>query len=83
MSSPEALNVSRETFEKLEYYAALLCKWNPKINLVSRSTIDDLWTRHILDSTQIYQMVPHPVTHWADLGSGGGFPGLVIAIMAA
>lgn len=83
MSSPEKLDVSRETFERLECYAALLRKWNPKINLVSRSTIDDLWSRHILDSTQIYQLAPHPITHWADLGSGGGFPGLVIAIMAA
>lgn len=83
MSSPEVLNVSRETFEKLDCYAALLRKWNPKINLVSKSTIDDLWTRHILDSTQIYHLADHPSCHWADLGSGGGFPGLVIAIMAS
>ncbi|SLN33344.1 Ribosomal RNA small subunit methyltransferase G [Roseovarius gaetbuli] len=78
-----ALNVSRETMDRLETYAELLRKWNPKINLVSKSTIDDLWSRHIMDSAQIYSLAPHTVGHWADLGSGGGFPGLVIAIMAA
>jgi 16S rRNA (guanine527-N7)-methyltransferase len=76
------LDVSRETLEKLEHYAALLKKWNPRINLVAKSTLDDLWTRHIVDSAQLNQMAPHPVRHWVDLGSGGGFPGLVIAIMA-
>jgi 16S rRNA (guanine527-N7)-methyltransferase len=75
-------DVSRETLEKLEHYAALLKKWNPRINLVAKSTLDDLWTRHIVDSAQLNQMAPHPVRHWVDLGSGGGFPGLVIAIMA-
>ncbi len=81
MSAP--LDVSRETKDRLEAYAELLRKWNPKINLVSKSTIDDLWTRHIADSAQIYALAPHTVRHWADLGSGGGFPGLVIAIMGA
>lgn len=78
-----ALNVSRETIDRLETYAELLRKWNPKINLVSKSTIYDLWSRHIMDSAQIYSLAPHTVGHWVDLGSGGGFPGLVIAIMAA
>jgi 16S rRNA (guanine527-N7)-methyltransferase len=77
------LDVSRETKIRLEIYAELLRKWNPKINLVSKNTIDDLWTRHFIDSAQIYSLAPHPVKHWADLGSGGGFPGLVIAIMGA
>ncbi|MRU15548.1 16S rRNA (guanine(527)-N(7))-methyltransferase RsmG [Roseovarius sp. A21] len=76
-------DVSRETSDKLEHFADLLLKWNPRINLVSRSTLDDLWARHILDSAQIYDLAPHPVTHWADLGSGGGFPGLVLAILGA
>lgn len=76
------LNVSRETMDRLEIYAALLRKWNPSINLVSKSTIKDLWSRHIIDSAQIFSMASHPVGHWVDLGSGGGFPGLVIAIMA-
>ena len=78
-----ALDVSRETMERLEILAALLKKWNKGINLVSKSTISDLWTRHILDSAQIAYAAPHNVRHWVDIGSGGGFPGLVIAILAA
>ena len=78
-----ALNVSRETSERLEALAALLEKWNPRINLVSKTTLGDLWSRHIMDSAQIYQLADHPVEHWVDIGSGGGFPGLVIAILAA
>lgn len=77
------LNVSRETSECLKILADLLQKWNPKINLVSKSTLENLWTRHILDSAQVYDLAPHPVQHWVDIGSGGGFPGLVIALMAA
>lgn len=77
------LNVSRETSERLQILADLLVKWNPKINLVSKSTLEDLWTRHILDSAQVYSLAEHPVDHWVDIGSGGGFPGLVIALMAA
>ncbi|MCL4170695.1 UNVERIFIED_CONTAM: hypothetical protein GTU68_049362, partial [Idotea baltica] len=82
MISAEDLNVSRETFAALQAYAALLEKWNPKINLVSKSSLQDLWNRHILDSAQLFSLVQHPHNTWADLGSGGGFPGLVIAIMA-
>lgn len=76
------MDVSRETLDRLDHYAALLRKWNPRINLVARSTLDDLEKRHFVDSAQVYDLAPHPVDHWADLGSGGGFPGLVIAIMA-
>ncbi|TMV83054.1 16S rRNA (guanine(527)-N(7))-methyltransferase RsmG [Thioclava sp. BHET1] len=78
-----AQDVSRETMERLEHYAALLRKWNPAINLVSKSTLEELWTRHFLDSAQIYDHCPEGAQHWVDLGSGGGFPGLVIAILAA
>jgi 16S rRNA (guanine527-N7)-methyltransferase len=78
-----ALNVSRETTARLDSYAALLAKWNPAINLVAKSTLPDLWTRHILDSAQLLDLAPKGARHWADLGSGGGFPGLVIAILAA
>ncbi len=74
--------VSRETSERLATYAALLRQWNPKINLVSRATLEDLETRHIADSQQLFDLAPHPVQHWVDIGSGGGFPGLVIAICA-
>lgn len=76
------LDVSRETSHRLESLTALLLKWNPAINLVAKSTVADAWTRHILDSAQIYRLAPEVVAHWADLGSGGGFPGLVIACLA-
>lgn len=75
-------DVSRETKERLSHYAALLEKWNPRINLVSRASLSDLATRHFEDSAQLHDLAAHPVAHWADIGSGGGFPGLVIAILA-
>lgn len=75
-------DVSRETNERLHIYADLLQMWNPKINLVAPSTINDLWSRHFADSAQLYGLAPENFDHWVDLGSGGGFPGLVIAILA-
>ena len=74
------LNVSRETFSKLEAFADLVRKWNPKINLVSKNSLDDLWQRHILDSVQVFELAEGE-GHWVDLGSGGGFPGIVVAIL--
>lgn len=74
-------NVSRETAERLDIYSALLEKWNPRINLVSKASLAEHRVRHFDDSAQLYDLAPHPVDHWADLGSGGGFPGLVIAIL--
>lgn len=76
------LDVSRETLQRLEIYAALVRKWNPVINLVARSTLDHLWPRHFADSAQLYRLAGQASGRWADLGSGGGFPGLVIAILA-
>jgi 16S rRNA (guanine527-N7)-methyltransferase len=76
-------DVSRETTERLRIYAALIEKWTPRINLVSRASLPHLQSRHFEDSAQLLALAPHPVAHWADLGSGGGFPGLVIAILAA
>lgn len=76
------MNVSRETSEKLKHYEATLRKWNPKINLVAKSTMDDLKTRHFEDSAQVFGRIPVKTRKLVDLGSGGGFPGLVIAIMA-
>lgn len=73
--------VSRETLEKLETYAAHLRKWNPAINLVSNTTLDDLWTRHLADSAQVFSLVPEGTQRLVDLGSGAGFPGLVLAIL--
>ena len=73
-------SVSRETLAKLQVYADTLIKWNPKINLVAKSTIDDLWDRHIIDSLQIMRHIPEGPQHIVDIGSGGGFQGLVLAI---
>lgn len=73
-------NVSRETLARLECYAALLKKWNRRINLVGRGTVEDLWRRHMLDSAQLLPLIPDSAASLADLGSGAGFPGLVLAI---
>ncbi|MBE9552058.1 MAG: 16S rRNA (guanine(527)-N(7))-methyltransferase RsmG [Proteobacteria bacterium] len=73
-------NVSRETLARLESYAELLEKWNRRINLVGRGTIDDLWRRHMLDSAQLLPLIPESAESLVDLGSGAGFPGLVLAI---
>jgi 16S rRNA (guanine527-N7)-methyltransferase len=81
--SAEDLDVSRETFERLQCYAALLEKWTLKINLISRSTIPFIWSRHIRDSLQVYRAGPEAFDSWVDLGSGGGLPGVVVAILAA
>jgi 16S rRNA (guanine527-N7)-methyltransferase len=68
---------------RLEAYLALLHRWNPAINLVSRASLADAWSRHLADSAQLWRLAPADCRLWLDLGSGGGFPGLVIAILAA
>ncbi len=78
-----AAGVSRETMERLEAYAALLVAWSGRINLVGRTTLDDLWRRHFLDSAQLLSLIPPGAGSVVDLGSGGGFPGLVLAILGA
>lgn len=89
MTTPEAeefaerFDVSRETLDKLLAYEVLLKKWNPAINLVAKSTLEDMWSRHFLDSAQIFAMAPENAQIWADFGAGGGFPGLVIAVLSA
>jgi len=75
------INVSRETLQRLETYAGLLVKWQAKINLVGPATLPDLWRRHFLDSAQLLPLLPAAAGTLADLGSGAGFPGLVLAIM--
>ena len=75
-------DVSRETMQRLDVYKSLLTKWNPKINLVSRSTLAEMDTRHFQDSAQILDLSDSSATNWVDMGSGGGFPGLVIALLA-
>lgn len=77
------LDVSRETFERLEAYFSILKKWNPVINLVAKSTIENAWNRHFLDSAQVFALAPRESKSWLDIGSGGGFPGLVSAVLAA
>lgn len=74
-------HVSRETMERLEAYARLLEKWQPKINLVGPKTLPDLWSRHFLDSAQLVPLIPEGANTHMDLGSGAGFPGLVICIL--
>ena len=75
------VNVSRETYESLSAFAELVRKWTPKINLIASSTVSDIWERHIVDSAQIYGFSPKKYAHWVDIGSGGGFPGIVMAVM--
>lgn len=74
-------DVPRETLERLAAYAALLTKWNATINLVSKSTLDDVWGRHLADSAQLFPLLPQGARTLVDLGSGAGFPGLVLAIL--
>lgn len=85
VEGPEALrafDLAPETLARLEIYAALLRKWQRTINLVAPSTLDQIWTRHFADSLQVFEAVPDAKL-WMDLGSGAGFPGLVIAIRLA
>ena len=72
--------VSRETTVHLETYAALLARWQPAVNLVAAGTLGEVWSRHFADSAQLWRFAPNART-WLDLGSGAGFPGLVVAIL--
>ena len=74
--------VSRETAERLDRIVPLLLRWQAKINLIAPSTISTIWTRHVADSLQLPALVPD-AKRWVDLGSGAGFPGLVIACALA
>jgi 16S rRNA (guanine527-N7)-methyltransferase len=74
--------VSRETFDRLVAFEETFQKWNRSINLVAPSTLGQVWERHILDSAQLARIEPL-ATRWVDLGSGGGFPGLVMAFLLA
>jgi 16S rRNA (guanine527-N7)-methyltransferase len=73
------MTVSRETSDRLLLLIDLVTRWNQTINLVSPATIKDVSNRHINDSEQLLQHVQHEPSHWVDIGSGGGFPGLVVA----
>ena len=77
----KSLNVSRETLKGFYEYKTLLSKWNEKINLVSKHTLVDIWERHFLDSGQIIKHVEASGKRGVDVGSGAGFPGLVVALL--
>ncbi len=74
------LPVSRETYDRLATLVGLVKKWQRVENLVAASTLDAIWTRHVADSAQLVALLP-TARQWLDLGSGGGFPGLVTAIL--
>jgi 16S rRNA (guanine527-N7)-methyltransferase len=74
-------NVSRETFEKLEKYVELVLKWQKSVNLISNSTISQIWERHVCDSVQLINLMDINNNKFFDIGSGAGFPGLVLAII--
>lgn len=75
--------IGAETLEKFYIYARLLKEWNTSINLVAESTLADIWHRHFMDSAQLFPLIPAGAHTLADMGSGAGFPGLVLALMAA
>lgn len=76
----EAFGVSRETIDRLELYARLLSQWQKALNLVSAKTLESVWHRQFADSAQLVRFAPE-AKRWVDLGSGAGFPGLVVAIL--
>jgi 16S rRNA (guanine527-N7)-methyltransferase len=75
------LDVSRETVDRLEAFASLLREESARQNLVAKTTLDALWSRHIVDSAQLLRFAPDSQASWLDLGSGAGFPGLVVALL--
>ena len=75
------VDVSRETWARLERLVAALDRWQKTVNLVAPATLPEVWTRHIADSTQLVACAPGQPKTWVDLGSGAGFPGLVVAAM--
>jgi len=74
-------DVPRETMARLEAFAALLREENERQNLVSRTSLEQLWLRHIVDSAQLLRFAPAPAASWVDLGTGAGFPGLIVALL--
>jgi 16S rRNA (guanine527-N7)-methyltransferase len=82
-SLAQIIDVSRETVERLHNFEHLVRKWNPVINLVSKPSLNDIWFRHIIDSAQIFPHIPVKSSICLDIGSGGGFPGIVLAAISA
>lgn len=78
----DTYNVSRETYSKLELYCQTLIEWQNKINLVSNNSLQDVWNRHFADSAQLFKLIPDNAKTLVDIGSGAGFPGMVLAIIS-
>ena len=79
----EKFSVSRETIARVDAYVGALEKWTPRINLVAKSTLPDLWTRHVADSLQVAELLQEQDLRYCDFGSGGGLPGLIVAAVLA
>lgn len=79
----KAFSVSRETISKLETYEQLLLQWQLAVQLVAPSTLSSIWVRHFADSAQLLHSSPANIETWIDVGSGGGFPGLIMALLAS
>ncbi len=78
----QKFDVTETQREQLYAYSELLLQWNNRINLIGRSTSEDIWQRHILDSAALLAHIPAPGLHIADLGSGAGLPGIILAILS-
>jgi len=78
----EKYSVSRETFEMLKTYQSLLSEWQKRFNLVSNSSLSNAWERHFIDSVQLWKHIPSDTKNLLDFGSGAGFPGMVLAVVA-
>ena len=79
----EVFDVSRETLDRLKTYEALLKTWQKAVNLISPATLGEIWHRHFANSAQLFRLAPEGAKAWLDVGSGGGLPGLVLAILLA
>lgn len=78
----EKYSVSRETYDRLKTYQSLLTEWQEKFNLVSNNSLNDAWERHFVDSVQLWKFIPKNARNILDFGSGAGFPGMVLAVVA-
>jgi 16S rRNA (guanine527-N7)-methyltransferase len=76
------VDVSRETLDRLRAFEDLVRKWTKKINLIAKNDVEHIWDRHIVDSAQVWACGPENWDHWVDIGSGGGFPAIILAAIA-
>ncbi|MBP5215713.1 MAG: 16S rRNA (guanine(527)-N(7))-methyltransferase RsmG [Alphaproteobacteria bacterium] len=76
-------DVSRETMQKLQDFVSILTDWNEKMNLVSKNSLSEVWARHVFDSLQLVKYLPEKIEKLVDIGSGAGFPGVVLAVYLA